>query len=89
MIDKEKAGRVPTGQPSKDTRPPEPASGSAQSAGRPTGEPPGAAQRAPGSEVHAYISRQLRAVYDDVAKQPVPERFLDLMRQLDAKTGDR
>jgi len=34
-------------------------------------------------DVQGYIGRQLRAVYDDVAKQPVPERFLALMRQLE------
>ena len=37
----------------------------------------------PSVDVHAYIGRQLRAVYDDVARQPVPERFLDLMKQLE------
>ena len=42
-----------------------------------------------GADVHAYIGRQLRAVYDDVAKQPVPDRFLDLIRQLEVKTGGR
>ena len=41
------------------------------------------ARRGSGIDVQAYIGRQLRAVYDDVAKQPVPERFLDLMKQLD------
>ncbi len=40
-------------------------------------------QTSPGVDVQAYIGRQLRAVYDDVAKQPVPERFLDLMKQLE------
>ena len=40
-------------------------------------------KRTPGVDVQAYIGRQLRAVYDDVAKQPVPERFLDLMKQLE------
>ena len=40
--------------------------------------------RNPTTDVHAYIGRQLRAVYDDVAKQPVPDRFLELMKQLDA-----
>ena len=40
-------------------------------------------RRNPGVDVQAYIGRQLRAVYDDVAKQPVPERFLDLMKQLE------
>ena len=40
-------------------------------------------KRNPGVDVQAYIGRQLRAVYDDVAKQPIPERFLDLMKKLE------
>ncbi len=40
-------------------------------------------KRIPGVDVQAYIGRQLRAVYDDVANQPVPDRFLDLMKQLE------
>jgi hypothetical protein len=36
-------------------------------------------------DIQAYIGQQLRAVYEDVAKQPVPDRFLELMRQLDTK----
>lgn len=39
----------------------------------------------PATDVQAYIGRQLRAVYDDVAKQPIPDRFLALMKQLEAK----
>ncbi len=46
----------------------------------PDGDRPGAA------DVQAYIGRQLRAVYDDVVKQPIPDRFLALMEQLEAKT---
>lgn len=34
-------------------------------------------------DVQAYIGRQLRAVYDDVVKQPIPDRFLALMKQLE------
>lgn len=41
------------------------------------------------TDVQAYIGRQLRAVFDDVARQPVPQRFLDLMAQLEARTGGR
>jgi hypothetical protein len=37
-------------------------------------------------DMQLFIGRQLRAVYDDVAKQPVPDRFLELMKQLDSKT---
>ncbi len=40
-----------------------------------------------GVDVQAYIGRQLRAVYDDVAKQPIPERFLALMKQLEGQTS--
>lgn len=35
------------------------------------------------TDVQAYIGRQLRAVYDDVVKQPIPDRFLALMQQLE------
>jgi Anti-sigma factor NepR len=34
-------------------------------------------------DIQSYIGSQLRAVYDDVVKQPIPDRFLELMRQLD------
>ena len=54
-----------------------------QGPGRASGTP-----RPSGADVHAYIGRQLRAVYDDVAKQPVPDRFLELMKQLDSKVGE-
>lgn len=40
-------------------------------------------------DVQAYIGRQLRAVYDDVAKQPIPDRFLALMKQLEEQTTER
>ncbi|MCW6507046.1 NepR family anti-sigma factor [Lichenifustis flavocetrariae] len=39
------------------------------------------------SDMQQFIGRQLRAVFDDVAKQPVPDRFLELMKQLEQKTG--
>ncbi len=52
-------------------------------------DPRGAGQGAPpAADVHAYIGRQLRAVYDDVAKQPVPDRFLELMKQLETAQTD-
>ncbi len=35
------------------------------------------------TDVQAYIGRQLRAVYDDVVKQPIPDRLLALMKQLE------
>lgn len=36
-------------------------------------------------DIHTYIGVRLRKAFDDVAKQPVPERFLQLMRDLDQK----
>jgi hypothetical protein len=33
------------------------------------------------------IGARLRTVYDDVLLQPVPDRFLDLLRQLEGATG--
>ena len=46
-------------------------------------------ERSLSPDMQQFIGRQLRAVYDDVAKQPVPDRFLELMKQLDNKTGAR
>ncbi|MBS0248521.1 MAG: hypothetical protein JSR61_18040 [Proteobacteria bacterium] len=38
-----------------------------------------------GREVQARLGQQLRAVYDDVVNQGVPDRFVDLLKQLDTK----
>lgn len=38
-----------------------------------------------GREVQARLGQQLRAVYDDVVNQGVPDRFVDLLKQLDNK----
>jgi hypothetical protein len=43
-----------------------------------------AKKRAPNIKDH--ISRQLRALYDEVANQPVPGRFLELLDRLDEKS---
>lgn len=37
------------------------------------------------AEVQARIGHQLRAMYNDVVKQGVPDRFADLLREIDAK----
>ncbi len=34
-------------------------------------------------ELQAFIGRQLQATYDEVLNEPVPDRFLDLLRQLE------
>ena len=38
--------------------------------------------------VKAHIGRQLRALYDEVASQPVPDRFMELLDRLDMKSGE-
>lgn len=35
--------------------------------------------------LQAHIGRQLRAVYDAVANEPVPDRFLKLLEELERK----
>ncbi|MGQ0485334.1 MAG: NepR family anti-sigma factor [Hyphomicrobiales bacterium] len=37
--------------------------------------------------VYDMIGKRLREYYDEVAAQPVPERFVDLLKQLDSKTA--
>lgn len=46
---------------------------------------PGGPRRAGGlnTEIQARIGHQLRAMYDDVVRQGVPDRFSDLIRKLD------
>jgi hypothetical protein len=39
--------------------------------------------------VFDMIGRRLRDYYDDVAKQPVPDRFVELLKQLESKTGKK
>jgi hypothetical protein len=40
------------------------------------------------SNVKDHIGRQLRALYDEVACQPVPDRFMELLNRLDEKSGE-
>jgi Anti-sigma factor NepR len=40
-----------------------------------------------GRNIQATIGLQLRAMYDDVVKQGVPDRFTELLNQLDS--GDQ
>jgi len=39
------------------------------------------------AEIQARIGHQLRAMYDDVVRQGVPDRFAELIRKLDAPTA--
>lgn len=34
------------------------------------------------------IGRELRRIFDDVAQEPVPEDFLDLLRKMDRKENE-
>ena len=38
-------------------------------------------------EISDQIGRQLRSVYNDILVQPVPDRFLDLLKDLDGLPG--
>jgi hypothetical protein len=38
-------------------------------------------------EIQSRIGHQLRAMYDDVVRQGVPDRFADLIRKLDTPEG--
>jgi len=33
------------------------------------------------------LGRELRRMYDDVAKEPVPEEFIELLRRIDRRGG--
>jgi len=63
----------------------------AASTGGPAGGPEQAADRKAGAaarlggEVENAIGRRLKAMYDDVLNEPVPDRFLDLLAKLDRK----
>jgi Anti-sigma factor NepR len=35
------------------------------------------------------IGRELRRLYDDVAQEPVPDDFMDLLRQIDENNGGK
>jgi hypothetical protein len=41
-----------------------------------------------GRDVQAKIGNQLRAIYDDVVNEGVPDRFVELLKRLDEK-GER
>ena len=40
------------------------------------------------AEIQSRIGHQLRAMYDDVVRQGVPDRFAELIRKLDASEGN-
>ena len=40
------------------------------------------------AEIQSRIGHQLRAMYDDVVRQGVPDRFAELIRKLDTPEGN-
>jgi len=40
------------------------------------------------AEIQSRIGHQLRAMYDDVVRQGVPDRFAELIRKLDVPNAD-
>ena len=54
----------------------------------PGGGGPPSPPQAMGLDVQAHLGRQLRAVFDDLAKQPVPDRFLKLLDALESKSAE-
>jgi Anti-sigma factor NepR len=40
------------------------------------------------ADLQAHIGRQLRAVYDEVVNEPVPDRFVKLLEELERKQSD-
>ncbi len=55
---------------------------------KPEATPPNTAKL--GRDIQAKIGEQLRAMYGDVVDQGVPDRFLDLLNQIDAPhDGDK
>ena len=40
------------------------------------------------AEIQSRIGHQLRAMYDDVVRQGVPDRFAELIRKLDGSEPD-
>jgi Anti-sigma factor NepR len=40
------------------------------------------------AEIQSRIGHQLRAMYDDIVRQGVPDRFADLIRKLDVPRPD-
>jgi hypothetical protein len=53
-----------------------------------TGITPGKTDAKLGRDIQAKIGQQLRALYDEVVNQGVPDRFADLLNRLD-KSEDK
>ena len=41
-----------------------------------------------GDEIQSHIGERLKTLYDDMLKEPVPDRFLELLTQLEKRERD-
>jgi hypothetical protein len=64
------------------------ATASATPTGRKSARRRNAAQ-APLPQVQDVIGERLRAVYSEILRDPIPERFVELLQRLDGRTEDR
>jgi hypothetical protein len=64
-----------------------PAIAAKDDAGRPTARSTKAADRPDGCKraMEEHLGEHLRALYQEVVSQPIPDRFLDLLEKLDGK----
>jgi hypothetical protein len=51
----------------------------------PPAAPEGTGGAKPAFPMHEHIGRTLRALFDEVTAQPIPEKLRDLLRQLEDK----
>lgn len=49
---------------------------------------PAPAPAPPGDDKEDWIGRQLRDVYDKTVNEPIPDRLLDLLKQIDKKDSE-
>jgi len=40
-------------------------------------------------DIKGHIGRALKQLYDGVASEPIPERFMDILNRLDIKPNER
>jgi Anti-sigma factor NepR len=55
---------------------------------KPSQPKPASRPEAPGG-VEAHIGAKLKAMYDEVVAQPIPDRLLELLNRLDDKAEDK
>jgi hypothetical protein len=56
---------------------------------KPSGSDGGAPRKGPPSNHKALITRNLRLAFGEVASEPVPDRFMDLLERLDTAEEKR